>query len=162
KFTVNGKIQPFFRVHPCRYRFRWLNGGPSRFYQFFLTNPNNLNQTITFNQISTDGNLLPKPITVSSVPLSVAERCDVVIDFAPFAGKSLYLENRLEQTNGRGPTGKILPAGQGDKVLRFDVELPAVADNSRPLTEFTKFYDLPLADPRVAAVTRVWRFERQN
>jgi len=102
KFTVNGKIQPFFQVHPRKYRFRWLDGGPSRFYQFFLTNPNNLNQTITFKQISTDGNLLPAPITVSSVPLSVAERCDVVIDFSPFAGQSLYLENRLEQTNGRG------------------------------------------------------------
>jgi FtsP/CotA-like multicopper oxidase with cupredoxin domain len=32
KFTVNGKIQPFFQVHPRKYRLRWLNGGPSRFY----------------------------------------------------------------------------------------------------------------------------------
>jgi len=37
KFLVNGKIQPRFQVHPRRYRFRWLNTGPSRFHQLFLT-----------------------------------------------------------------------------------------------------------------------------
>ncbi|MBA2351376.1 MAG: hypothetical protein H0V78_06220 [Burkholderiales bacterium] len=31
KFTVNGKIQPFFRVARRKYRFRFLNAGPSRF-----------------------------------------------------------------------------------------------------------------------------------
>src|SRR5262249_24580613 len=150
--TVNGKIQPFFQVHPRKYRFRWLNGGPSRFYQFFLTDPKNLNQTIQFTQISTDGNLLPKPITVSSVPLSVADRCDVVIDFPPLAGKSLYLENRLEQTNGRGPTGKILAAGQGDKVLRFDVVLSDDGDPSQVPDQ--GFYELPPTEQD--APTRVW------
>ncbi len=39
KFTVNGKIQPVLHVSPRRYRFRWLDAGPSRFYQFFLTAP---------------------------------------------------------------------------------------------------------------------------
>src|SRR6185436_16297528 len=37
KFLVNGKIQPFFQVKRRRYRFRWLNGGPSRFYRMYLT-----------------------------------------------------------------------------------------------------------------------------
>ena len=37
KFLVNGKVQPFFQVKPRRYRFRLLNTGPSRFYEFFLT-----------------------------------------------------------------------------------------------------------------------------
>ena len=31
----------------------------------------------------------------------------------------IRLENRLEQDDGRGPTGKILPAGQGDQLLEF-------------------------------------------
>ena len=34
---VNGVVQPFMQVHPRKYRFRCLNGGPSRFYQLFLT-----------------------------------------------------------------------------------------------------------------------------
>src|SRR5499427_6544504 len=37
KFLVNGKIQPFFQVQPRRYRFRLLDTGPSRFFEFFLT-----------------------------------------------------------------------------------------------------------------------------
>ena len=37
KFLVNGMIQPFLNVEPRRYRFRLLDTGPSRFYEFFLT-----------------------------------------------------------------------------------------------------------------------------
>jgi FtsP/CotA-like multicopper oxidase with cupredoxin domain len=157
-FLVNGKIQPFFEVHPRKYRFRCLNSGPSRFYEFFLTDLNDLNKAIPFIQISNDGNLLPAPIQVDSFRVGVAERVDVVIDFSklPF-GTSIFLENRLLQTDGRGPTKKILPAGQGNLVLRFDVVRPAVAD-SPPVP--ATFYELP---PREAvAVTRTFRFERQN
>src|SRR5262245_446989 len=111
KFLVNGKIQPVIHVHPRRYRFRWLNGGPSRFYQFFITDLTNLNAHNMFWQISNDGNLLPNPVNVESVRLGVAERADVIIDFTSLAGKTLYLENRLEQTDGRGPTGNVLAAG---------------------------------------------------
>ena len=59
KFLVNGKIQPFFQVAPRRYRLRWTNTGPSRWYQFFLTDKNNLSATFPFFQIANDGNLLP-------------------------------------------------------------------------------------------------------
>src|SRR5207253_6778938 len=91
KFLVNGKIQPVLHVSPRRYRFRWLNSGPSRFYQFFLTDLTNLSAHNLFWQISSDGNLLPKPIRVESVRLSVAERADVIIDFTKLGGKTLYL-----------------------------------------------------------------------
>ncbi len=163
RFLVNGKIQPFFQVHPRRYRFRWLNGGPSRFYEFFLTDLNNLSQTIPFWQISNDGNLLPKPIQVNSARIAVAERRDVIVDFSQFApGTSIYLENRLEQVNGRGPTNTILPAGQGNQVLRFDVVLPSATDNSQDPATITKFYDLPTTPISQARITRTFRFERQN
>jgi FtsP/CotA-like multicopper oxidase with cupredoxin domain len=162
KFLVNGKIQPFFKVHPRKYRFRWLDGGPSRFYQFFLTDTQNLNAHNMFWQISNDGNLLPKPIQVESVLLSVAERADVIIDFSQFAGRSIYLENRAEQDDGRGPTGDVLPPGQGNYLLRFDVELPNVPDNSQNPATITKFYDLPPVNPAQAQITRTFRFERQN
>src|SRR5262249_48112985 len=82
KFLVNGKIQPFFQVHPRRYRFRWLNTGPSRFLQLFLTDLKNPNARNLFWQISHDGNLLPRPVQVESVAMSVAERGDVIIDFS--------------------------------------------------------------------------------
>jgi FtsP/CotA-like multicopper oxidase with cupredoxin domain len=95
KFLVNGKINPVLHVSPRRYRFRWLDTGPSRFYQMFVLGPNNT--TKSFWQISTDGNLLEKPVQVTSSRFSVAERVDVIVDFTGQAGKTFYLENRLEQ-----------------------------------------------------------------
>ncbi|MFY9554662.1 MAG: hypothetical protein WAV47_08115, partial [Blastocatellia bacterium] len=143
KFLVNGKIQPVMHVHPRRYRFRWLDAGPSRFYQFFLTDLTNLNAHNMFWQISSDGNLLPFPVNVESVRLGVAERADVIIDFALYAGKTLYIENRLEQDDGRGPTGDVLSAGQGDRVLKIMVDLPTVPDGSVDPATHPHYYDLP-------------------
>jgi FtsP/CotA-like multicopper oxidase with cupredoxin domain len=148
QFLVNGKIQPFFEVQKRRYRFRVLDFGPSRFYQFFLTNPDNLSQSIPFWVIANDGNLLPRPVEVTSHRLGVAERVDVIVDFAKIAARfgnpsRIRLENRLEQTSGRGPTGNILPAGQGDQLMEFRLVGGAVVDNS--------FDPEPVSFPRVRA-----------
>jgi FtsP/CotA-like multicopper oxidase with cupredoxin domain len=35
--TINRRIRPHFRVERRKYRLRILNGGPSRFYQLFLS-----------------------------------------------------------------------------------------------------------------------------
>jgi len=86
----------------------------------------------------------------------------VIVDFAPFAGKTLYLENRLAQVDGRGPTDHVIvPAGQGNRVLKIIVDLPQVADNSRDPATITKFYDLPSTAP-TPRVSRTFRFENSN
>lgn len=164
KFLVNGKIQPVLHVSPRRYRFRWLNTGPSRFYQMFVLGPNN--STKSFWQISTDGNLLEKPVQVNSARFSVAERVDVIVDFTGQAGKTFYLENRLEQDDGRGPTGDVLAAGQGQKILKIIVDGPTVPDYSIdpatiPANQPVYFYGFPNTTdaPRI---TRTFRFERGN
>jgi FtsP/CotA-like multicopper oxidase with cupredoxin domain len=159
KFLVNGKIQPVLHVSPRRYRFRWLDTGPSRFYQMFVLGPNN--STKLFWQISTDGNLMEKPVQVNSSRFSVAERVDVIVDFTNDAGNTFFLENRLEQDDGRGPTGDVLAAGQGQKILKIVVDGPVVPDNSINPALITQFYGFPnTADaPRI---TRTFRFERGN
>ena len=159
KFLVNGKIQPYFEVKPRRYRFRMLNIGPSRFQRLFLTD-RGTNTAMPFWQISSDGNLLPKPIKVKSITLAVAERIDIIIDFRPLAGKTLYFENRLEQRSGRGPTGKLFPAGQGNFILQFKVGTAPVADNSKDPSLITT-YKLPnkTETPRI---TRTFMFDRFN
>src|SRR5258708_19174734 len=156
KFLVNGRIQPFFEVKPRRYRFRLLDTGPSRFYEFFLTDLNNLSATNQYWVIANDGNLLPAPVKVTSVRIGVAERVDIVIDFRPFAGKTIYLENRLNQINGQGPvifstsgTGvterncpEIIPAGGGNLLMQFQVSGGAGTGNSaEPATRTV--YSLP-------------------
>jgi FtsP/CotA-like multicopper oxidase with cupredoxin domain len=160
KFLVNGVIQPFFEVEPRRYRFRIVNSGPSRWYQTFLTDLGS-NTSIPFWLIAADGNLLPRPISVTSAANAVAERQDIIIDFRPWAGRTLYLENRLEQTDGRGPTGNILPPGAGNLLMQFRVKsTTSVADNSLDPSAM-QFYALPdkTAAPRI---TRNYVFERGN
>jgi len=161
KFLVNGKIQPFLHVHPRRYRFRWLDSGPSRFYQIFLTDLNNLSAHNMFWQIANDGNLMPTPVQIESARIGVAERVDVIIDFSQFAGKTIYLENRLEQEDGTGPTGVIQPAGRGNLLLQIIVDLPAVADNSVDPATHPQFYSLPSTTP-APRVTRTFDFDNSN
>ena len=174
KFLVNGRVQPFFEVQPRRYRFRLLDTGPSRFYEFFLTDLNNLSATNQYWVIANDGNLLPAPVKVTSVRIGVAERVDIIIDFSPFAGKTIYLENRLNQINGQGPvifstsgTGatecncpEILPAGGGNLLMQFRVSGTSVADNSADPSTQT-FYSLP-STSGTPAVVRTFKFDRLN
>ncbi|MGH9825899.1 MAG: hypothetical protein ACREDR_21935, partial [Blastocatellia bacterium] len=137
KFLVNGLIQPFLEVEPRRYRFRFLDIGPSRFYEFFLTDLNNLSAVNNYWLIGSDGNIMPAPVQIQSIRIGVAERVEVIIDFSQFAGKTIYLENRLNQINGQGPVinqecglPEILPAGQGNLLLQFRVSGTPVDDDS--------------------------------
>lgn len=151
KFTVNGAIQPVLKVARRKYRFRLLDGGPSRFYEFFLSSGP------PFTLIAQDGNLLPAPIAMQSVRLSVAERADIVIDFSHYnIGDQIFLENRLEQKDGRGPTGKTL--SPGIPILRFDVDRDAPDPSRVP----PMLRELPQIDLGEVATTRTFRFDRQN
>jgi FtsP/CotA-like multicopper oxidase with cupredoxin domain len=164
KLMVNGKIQPYLNVEPRRYRFRIHDGGPSRFYQFFLTD-GGANTAIPFWQIANDGNLLPAPIQVSSVILGVAERMDIVIDFTGRQNQTLYLENRINQVDGRGPVANFgaplatVPPGKGTLTLQFRVGNNVTHPDQSIVTQATKYYALP-ARP-LPRVTRTLQFERE-
>ena len=150
KYTVNGKIQPFFKVARRKYRFRMLDSGPSRFYEFFLSNGQ------SFTQISNDGNLLPAPLVRPSIRLGVAERVDVIVDFTNARiGDQIFLQNRLKQSSGRGPDGLESP---GTPVLRFDVDRDAPDPSRVPTTLRT----LPPVDTSSAVATRTWSFDERN
>jgi FtsP/CotA-like multicopper oxidase with cupredoxin domain len=115
---VNGKIQPYLNVYKRRYRFRLLDGGPSRFYRFHLSN----NQPLI--QISSDGNLLPSAIpTTTGIQVGVAERVDVIVDFTnAVPGSRIYLQNRLPQTKGEGPDGTRSASGAVTDLVEFRVQ----------------------------------------
>ncbi len=166
RFLVNGRITPTFAVQPRRYRFRVLDGGPARFYQLFLTNLSALSADNKFWQISNDGNLLPRPVRVSSLKLGVAERADIIIDFSEYKGKTIYLENRLRQDDGRGPMNEeIRGAGQGNKLLKFVVSNTTVSDPSTDPATAT-FYQLPETsntNPNIVPrVRRTFEFTRSS
>ena len=172
KYLVNGKVQPFFNVRRRRYRFRLLNVGPSRHHQLYITNPDNLSQSIPYWRIANDGNLYEKPLQVTSMQLAVAERADIVVDFAkltarggPAAGATrLWLENRLIQTNPRKPEKDLDPAGTVKNVL-VEWRIGATApDYSRELTAQTSFapITLPPLPPVAETIARHFTWERKN
>jgi FtsP/CotA-like multicopper oxidase with cupredoxin domain len=118
KFLVNGKIQPYLQVQRRKYRFRVLNGSNARIYQLFLTGERG--QTYGMDMIATEGGLLFRTVRdIPSFMVAMAERVEVVVDFARFPiGTTLYLENRLAQDEGRKPDGL---RSRGDRLLQFQV-----------------------------------------
>jgi FtsP/CotA-like multicopper oxidase with cupredoxin domain len=148
KYTVNGKIQPYLDVKRRKYRFRILNGGPSRGYAFFLSSGQ------PFILVSSDGNLLPAPLARSAFTLGVAERVEVVVDFSAAAvGDRIYLQNRLEQTSGRGPTGNIIAPVN---LVEFRVTGDAPDESRIP----ARLLEVPVR--RTPVQTREWDFERDG
>jgi len=113
-------------------------------------------------QCSHDGNMLPKPLTVKNFRIAVAQRVDIIIDFSKLpSGTELFLVNCQEQTDGRGPTGKILPVQLGTKILKFivDGKIDTKGDPSRIPT---KFFDLPPVNLKEVVTERTFVFDRSN
>ena len=108
---VNGKLLPYRDVQPRRYRLRLMNGSNGRFYRFELSN------RAPFHVISNDQGLLPAPVATRRLPLAPAERADIVVDFAPFAGSSLRLVS---------DSFDILQFRVGKQGVHDDSELPPV------------------------------------
>ena len=159
KVTVNGKIEPVLRVARRKYRLRFLNGGPTRFYELYLTNAGGT-ASYTFTYIANDDNLLPTALTDFKVRLGVAERGDIVVDFGRFPlGTELYLVNRLEQPDNRGPTKVQAP---GTKILKFVVDRnPPAPDVSRVPSQLRPLRPLDAAEV-AAAPQRRGVFSRRN
>ena len=96
-FTVNGAVQPTFRVQRRKYRLRFCNGSNSRYYKLRVPGRNVL-------QIGKDSWLFPLAIVVSDVTICPGERSDIIVDFRD-APNEVYLENIMQQTTGRKPDG---------------------------------------------------------
>ncbi len=139
KFIVNGKIQPKLTVRRRKYRFRFLNTGPTQTYDITLVKPDGSVGTMTV--IATDANFLEHPLPVNAgagagnsnsdtapivpgaIRVSVAERYDVVIDFTEFpAGSKLYLRENRSMFVGN-PSPDPLPPGLAieNVLLQFNV-----------------------------------------
>jgi FtsP/CotA-like multicopper oxidase with cupredoxin domain len=140
KWVVNGQIQPTMTVRRRKYRFRFLNTGPTQTYDITLIKPDGSVGTMVVT--ATDGNLLEHPIPVDAganagnsnsttapivpggIRVSVAERYDVIIDFAEFpAGSKLYLKENRTMFVNPGNVFSGLPPGLniGNVLIRFEV-----------------------------------------
>src|ERR1700722_20370880 len=97
---VNGKVSPFLEVEPRKYRFRIVNAANARFYhlRLFISDAtgkiqNDSFDVPSFQQIGTDGGLLPAPLEIRYLLIGPGERFDIIIDFSGCEGKSFSLVN---------------------------------------------------------------------
>ena len=163
KYTVNGTIQPHFKVQPRKYRLRVYNGGPSRFYWWWMRQGATGSTYLPMTVIANDGNLLPRAVDVTNFKHGVGERFDMIIDFSKFkAGTEIFITNRGEQTSGRGPSGKLLATGQD--ALKFIVEAarPGLTDASTKIVNGTPLRPLPNPVVVTAAKRKEWVWGRGN
>lgn len=84
---VNGKLFPYCDVQPVKYRLRLLNASNSRFYYLSLSNG------ASFWQIGSDQGLLTSRVELKRLTIAPAERADLVVNFAGWAGREVVLKS---------------------------------------------------------------------
>jgi FtsP/CotA-like multicopper oxidase with cupredoxin domain len=167
KFCVNGAIQPYFNVYTRRYRFRFLNSGPARIWTFNLYDNNGNAAPMTV--VTTDGNLLPAPVTVipgasdptlQGLTVHVSQRYDVIIDFTNAQpGTSWFLTNVAAQFVSNATEPEPAPGvNMSNVVMAFNITGPPPSkDLSQVPSVLTTLPNIatPLAN---LFGTRVWNF----
>jgi spore coat protein A, manganese oxidase len=146
---VNGKPWPRMEVEPRKYRFRLLNASISRSYDLALSTGD------PFTVIGTDGGLMPERRVVESFRHGMAERYEVVIDFANLKGKRVVLENRSLPNNVDFETTGV--------VMAFDVlqDVTSSANNEVP-AKLNPGNETMLLEESQARTTRLMDFKRQG
>jgi FtsP/CotA-like multicopper oxidase with cupredoxin domain len=112
RVLVNWAYKPYFNVRARRYRFRILNGAVSRYFKIAIVTE--AGQRVPFHMVANDGNLLEHAVPFPNAQSrdlpsqGIAERYDIVVDFARYApGTKLYMVNLLEHQDGKGPKGEV-------------------------------------------------------
>ena len=116
---VNGTPWPYMEVEPRKYRFRFLVANVSRSYEFSLSTGGPM------WIIGSDGGYGPYAQKVTRWRHGMAERYDVIIDFAPYAGKKLQLLNTSPKKNtDYTNTGKVMEFRVGKTVTSKTNNMP--------------------------------------
>ncbi|KAM0813349.1 putative Bilirubin oxidase [Seiridium cardinale] len=151
---VNGQPWPFLNVQPRKYRFRFLNSAVSRSFALYFATTASPNGKLPFKVIASDSGLLERPVQVSDLYISIAERYEIVFDFSGFGGQSIELRNEPKA----GGIGVDDDFENTDKVMRFVVGSDPVVD---PSTVPATLRDVPFP-PGSAGVDHHFRFHRSN
>jgi FtsP/CotA-like multicopper oxidase with cupredoxin domain len=152
---VNGVPWPNMRVYKRKYRFRILNAGLSRSYNLRLSTGD------PFAVIGTDGGLMNAPAYVSSFRHGMAERYEVIVDFAKYkTGQRIQLLNDSPKNNRDFDTIS--------KVMQFEVvgDAPTGPDGKIPNndlpSQLNDNFDVTGLTAKDAKVTRKFEFERKH
>jgi spore coat protein A, manganese oxidase len=146
---VNGVPWPTMKVEPRKYRFRVLNGSLARGYTLKLSNGK------PFQVIATDGGFMHRPQTVTTLTIGMAERYEIVIDFADLKGTKVQLLNGgVKNARDYDHTGKVMQFEVGTTVTSTDGNtVPSTLGAPHPVMTL---------DPATSKATRRLRLERSN
>jgi len=150
---VNGQPWPYLKVEPRKYLFRFLDTSVSRSFQLYAEADKAVGTRIPFAVIGSDAGLLASPVDTTQLDISMAERWEVVFDFAKYAGQNITLKN----------TGKVAADDDyiaTDRVMKFVVGDTVKDDkNNGPLPANLRNVPLP---PARSTIDRSYKFERSN
>jgi FtsP/CotA-like multicopper oxidase with cupredoxin domain len=146
---VNGRPWPNMLVEQRKYRFRVLNASVSRGYTLKLSNGQ------PFQVIATDGGLMAAPQTVTSLRIGMAERYEIVIDFAAITkGQKIQLLNSgVKNATDYDNTGKV---------MQFQIAGPATDTTYNSVPAQLGRPPAMLLMEKQSKVTRKLRLERTN
>jgi FtsP/CotA-like multicopper oxidase with cupredoxin domain len=147
---VNGRPWPKMRVERRKYRFRLLNASISRSYELSLSNGQPL------HVIGTDGGLMAKPFATKSLRHGMAERYEVIIDFARCKlGERVVLRNKSPKNN--------IDFDNTNVVMAFDVVSESTDPDDNEIPEVINPGNEVMAlQPSASVKTRRMDFERKN
>lgn len=148
---VNAKPWPTMRVEQRKYRFRILNCSISRGYRLALSN----GQPLVV--IATDAGLMGIAQPVGSLTIGMAERYDVVVDFA-----GLPVGSRIQLVN-RGVENAV-DYDNTNKVMQFEVTGPATdtSNNEVPTPLLAAPHPVMTLPASVAKRTRRLRLKHDD
>jgi len=142
-FLINGAVSPYLEVPKGIVRLRILNGSNGRTYRF------SLDDVEEFHQIASDGGLLERPVEMSEVRLSPAERAEILVDFSSFeTGEKVTLINNASDSTD--PTSQLDGETETIELMEFIVTGEESGVNEIP-SQLTK---IELPDPSKAVKTR--------
>ncbi len=110
---VNGVVNPAFDCTSDRLRLRLLNGSNARFYRFRFEDWRG------FQQISSDGGLLPAPVSLTGLILAPGERADILVDVSDGVPAQLLADTLANSAMGMmgGRMGRgMMGRGMGDSM----------------------------------------------
>lgn len=159
---VNGKAKPYLEVEPRRYRFRMVNGSNARFYHLTLRESDQAGKpkeqaadAPPFQQIGSDGGLLPAPVSRQTLLVAPGERFDFVLDFTGQKGAHFVLTNDAPAPYTRG--GEV----DAEEVMLFKVTKPLAGPDlstvPKTLAPFTALNPTEAVKERVLAVNEMDR-----
>src|SRR5262245_56051032 len=132
---VNGRPWPVMQVERRKYRFRILNASVTRSYKWQLDSRDPM------WVIRTDGGFMKNPQPLVSFRHGVAERYEVIIDFAKYkVGRRVKLQNLSVKNAVNFPTTKDLMAFDvvSDATSYDNNEIPTVLNPDNPTMALTE------------------------